>query len=73
MSTCQANIPGHPECGAPTTVVVEYGCVHEHIDSAYICLPHLAEARTLNWSCKACDNGPRPHNCPIIMRERQSA
>jgi hypothetical protein len=71
MSTCDVSYPGRPECAADAVAVMEYGCVHEHIDTAAICRKHLDLALTLKWSCKICENGSEPHDCPIIMRERQ--
>lgn len=63
-STCEAEIGQHPDdtetCGRPNAKYVTIGCVHEHINSLYVCSACIIRV----VKCMTCDE--LGHDCPML-------
>jgi hypothetical protein len=63
---------GQP-CGEPVVAVVEYGCLHEHIDRTAVCAGHRDVVIGGTAGCARCWEGPpvsrhEPHRCVLLGR-----
>jgi hypothetical protein len=60
-------------CGRPAVVVVEYGCVHEHVGTESLCGGHRDLLLSGRTACARCWEGPpvsrhTPHPCAQLGR-----
>ena len=54
------------QCGAPATVTLTYGCVHEHIATNPICAQHAAQAAQPGiLACTRCWDNGNGHICTL--------
>ncbi len=76
---CEVNLVpiGHPgqfagHCGEPATVMVEAGCVHEHITTELVCQQHAERliSQDSRSACATC--WAAGHQCAIIGRVKAS-
>ena len=58
-------------CGGDATVIVEYGCVHEHVRTEEVCAEH-AEVLTSGDKIACTDCWAAGHFCQVIGRVLES-
>jgi hypothetical protein len=57
-------------CGEPATVLVEHGCVHEHIGTETVCAGHAGKIGDREMACTECWRAG--HYCPVVIRAAES-
>jgi hypothetical protein len=59
-------------CGEPAIAVITFGCIHEHVESPAACAGCAAELQRAAdiLVCPACEDGPEPHECPVVIEIR---
>lgn len=57
---------GPPMCGEPAVGKYRVGCIHEHINQAFVCAGCAAEIqRGDDWVCIPCEESAEPHECAV--------
>ena len=57
MNPCTAWVPGglrYIRCGQPATGQFRFGCIHEHVLTAYGCDAHRADVHPGHPACSSC-------------------
>lgn len=56
-------------CGRPDTITVITACVHEHVNTEYLCTSHWPRVQALHrgapYECLYCRNAGHP--CPVTI------
>lgn len=76
---CRADVARAPgrfgggKCGRPAVAVVEYGCLHEHLDAEPVCAWHRDLLLAGDTLCARCWAGPlvsghESHPCRLLGR-----